>query len=91
MITLTARCLYCNHEGVLDILGAPFEVPDSRIFKQIGHNPFSGHMHYQCPACEIVHLVDPMEIPGECFVSDSGTRPRRRHVPAAVHSGVVYQ
>jgi hypothetical protein len=34
-------------------------VPKDRLFKHFGHNPYSGDLHYQCPACEIMLPVDP--------------------------------
>ena len=61
MFSLRFRCIYCGFKGVLEMPGASDGLPVSRIFKYLGDNPYSGHMHYQCPSCEIVMLVDPAD------------------------------
>jgi len=50
---------------MLDIHRESDVVQRDIIFKHLGHNPFSGDLHYQCPRCEIVLLVDPMTALGE--------------------------
>jgi hypothetical protein len=70
MFTLNTRCIHCEFEGVLEILGSPYELPGSRIFRYQGHNPSTGYIHYQCPACDIILLVNPADILGESFVID---------------------
>lgn len=57
-MTKAITCLYCGVEGVI----GPRDLHDDKslnIFKHLGHNHVSGHLHYQCPVCEIVLLVDP--------------------------------
>lgn len=59
MLTREIVCLYCGRNGKIEVPGRD-EGPDpSPLFRFLGHNPFSGHMHYRCPACGIVLLVEP--------------------------------
>ena len=58
-------CLNCGHVGMLDVHFINDVVPKDRLFKHFGHNPYSGDLHYQCPACEVALLVDPMAVLGE--------------------------
>lgn len=58
-------CLYCGYTGKLDIHYVNDVVPKELHFRYLGHNPYSGDLHYQCPGCEIVFLVDPMTALGE--------------------------
>jgi hypothetical protein len=62
MISSEIQCTYCGLQGRTE--GYVPESDDSEvpIFKYRGHNPFSGHLHYQCPSCSIVELVLPMDI-----------------------------
>ncbi|MEW6332925.1 MAG: hypothetical protein AB1558_01500 [Thermodesulfobacteriota bacterium] len=55
-------CLYCGHRAAPEIRGAKDSMAPYGSFKQVGHNPYSGDLHYQCPACEIVLLVDPIAV-----------------------------
>ncbi len=64
MLAKTLICINCGHEGEIEVPGSSSDVPPSKIFRHLGHNPFSGHMHYQCPACDIVLLIDPLSILG---------------------------
>lgn len=51
-------CINCGVEGVLKMHG--LENSDAlKVFKRVGRNHFSGHLHYKCPVCEMVLLVDP--------------------------------
>ncbi len=68
-ITRDITCLKCGHNGVMDIHDYEDDVADGRLFLSLGHNPFSGDLHYQCPACDIVLLVDPMLALGEKPIS----------------------
>ncbi len=61
-MTRTMICQRCGIEGEIEVPGINSVNQSIRLFRHVGHNPFSGHLHYQCPACEIVHLVDPMTI-----------------------------
>lgn len=33
-------------------------------FCHLGHDPYTGYMHYQCPYCHVLLLVDPMKMLG---------------------------
>lgn len=52
-------CIYCGVKGILKMHGSDND-KSLKIFKQVGRNHFSGQLHYQCPACKIVLLVDPV-------------------------------
>lgn len=54
-------CIYCGVEGILKMPGLENN-GSLKIFKQVGRNHVSGQLHYQCPACKIVLLVDPVLI-----------------------------
>ncbi len=62
MPTRAIQCLYCGTEGEREVRGLNRGIAPARLFRHRGHNPFSGHMHYQCPACKIILLVDPMAV-----------------------------
>lgn len=62
MMTRTIVCQRCGIEGEIEVPGLNGDTPSSPIFTHVGHNPYSGHLHYQCPVCEIVLLVDPMAV-----------------------------
>lgn len=62
MMTKTIVCQHCGIKGEIELPGMNGDTPSSPIFRHLGHNPFSGHLHYQCPVCEIVLLVDPLTV-----------------------------
>ena len=70
MFRIDTRCMNCDFEGIIEIQGVTYDTPASRIFKHRGHNPFSGHMRYQCPACEGIFLADPMDVLHDGFITD---------------------
>lgn len=70
MSTRNIVCLNCGFAGMLDIHYAKDDVPKECLFQWLGHNPYSGDLHYRCPACEIVLLIDPMTVVGEKFLKD---------------------
>jgi len=51
-------CINCGVEGVLKVHGLD-ENASPKVFKRVGRNHVSGHLHYQCPVCKIVLLVAP--------------------------------
>ncbi len=55
-------CMNCGTNGEIEISGTQGDNLRANIFRYLGHNPLSGHMHYQCPACSIVLLVEPQNI-----------------------------
>ncbi len=73
-ITRDITCLNCGRNGLMDIHNETDGVAEGRLFRHLGHNPFSGDLHYQCPACGIVLLVDPLLALGETPVKG---RPRQ--------------
>jgi hypothetical protein len=84
MPTRAIVCMHCGTEGEIEVSGVNSDVPPAKIFRHLGHNPFSGHMHFRCPACEIVLLVDPADVlsdnraPLHSLRSSPGTRGRGR-------------
>lgn len=62
MKAMTIVCQRCGIEGEIEFQNINRNKQLSRIFKHVGHNPYSGDLHYQCPTCEIVLLVDPMTV-----------------------------
>ena len=65
MITRDITCLYCGQCGLMDIHDEKDDESNGRLFLHLGHDVFSGDLHYQCPACGIILLVDPMLALGE--------------------------
>ena len=66
MPTRNITCLNCGCAGMLDVHHhANDVVPNNQLFKHVGHNPYSCDLHYQCPACKIVLLVDPIAALGK--------------------------
>jgi len=54
-------CIYCGVEGTLNVHGLDND-GSLKIFKRVGRNHFSGQLHYQCPDCKMILLVDPVLI-----------------------------
>ena len=77
MTTRRMTCLGCGIEGELEA-HALNDVEPSRLFRNLGYNPFSGHLHYQCPVCKIVFLVDPSNVPEEVVISSFALRRRKK-------------
>ncbi len=65
MPTRNIACLNCGCAGMLDARYENDVAQGDRTFKHLGHNPYSGDLHYQCPACKVILLVDPMAALGE--------------------------
>lgn len=74
MPTRVIVCANCGLRGEIEVQGLN-GVPVSLMFRHLGHNPYSGHMHYQCPSCEVVLLVDPMDVLGKGVISGLPGRP----------------
>lgn len=53
-------CVYCGIEGILNVHGLDNN-KSLKIFKRVSRNHVSGQLHYQCPACKIVLLIDPVQ------------------------------
>jgi len=69
MATKEIVCAYCGTCGEIDVWGMNTGLSSSVMFQYMGHNPFSGHMHFQCPSCQIVSLVSPLSILGSGVVT----------------------
>lgn len=77
-------CRRCGIQGQIEGSGLNRDAPLPNVFKHMGHNPYSGDLHYQCPACGMVLLVDPVAIldsltsghPGEA-AGETGRRQRQ--------------
>ena len=54
-------CINCGIDGVIKARDSQDD-RSLKVFRRLGRNPVSGHLHYQCPACEMVLLVDPQLI-----------------------------
>jgi hypothetical protein len=61
MMSSDIQCVYCGLIGKIEG-STSSDGLEVNVFKHLGHNPFSGHLHYQCPSCSIVQLVLPMDI-----------------------------
>jgi hypothetical protein len=62
MLSSDIQCAYCGLKGKIEGSLSESDGLEVNVFKHLGHNPFSGHLHYQCPSCSIVQLVLPMDI-----------------------------
>lgn len=71
-------CAYCGKVGDIAVKGLNDHGPSASLFKRVGRNHYSGHLHYRCPACGIVHLVEPQVVLGP-----PGSRHRRKDAGAA--------
>jgi hypothetical protein len=62
MASRDIQCAYCGLKGEIR---EGYREPDDHpmtTFKYLGHNPFSGHLHYQCPGCSMILFVPPMDV-----------------------------
>jgi hypothetical protein len=62
MMSSDIQCAYCGLKGKIEGYASESDDREVSVFKHLGHNPFSGHLHYQCPSCLIIQLVLPMDI-----------------------------
>ena len=62
MATREIICVNCGNAGEIELNGQRRSDGATRSFRHLGYNPFSGHIHCQCPACEIVLLVEPTSV-----------------------------
>ena len=69
MPTRNITCLNCGHTGMLDVHCETESVKRDNLFQHLGHNPYSGDLHYRCPSCEAVLIVDPIATLGERSVN----------------------
>jgi hypothetical protein len=83
MPTRAISCAFCGIQGKIEIWGIDNDEKDD-IFKYMGHNPLSGHMHFQCPRCKIVSLINPMSVLGNdvicADINSTGSKEERKKV-----------
>jgi hypothetical protein len=91
MISGDIQCAYCGLKGKIEGFASGSDDREANIFKHRGHNPISGHLHYQCPACSIVLLVLPMDILEGRFVNGFSGLPVTGDSVRAMVSGAVYK
>ena len=65
MPTRNVTCQNCGCAGMLGVHQQSDFALKNHLFKHLGHNPYSGDLHYQCPACKIMLLVDPIAALGK--------------------------
>lgn len=87
MFTRDIKCTYCGVSGKIEIPGFDDFPDDTNVFKHVGHNPYSCHLHYECPECHIVLLVDPIEPLGREKYVDSPSEVCGRSVCQEYASG----
>ena len=58
------ECLVCGDKGHIEIRGLTDKLPEFELFRQLGHNAFTGYMHFRCPRCNALLQVDPVEVLG---------------------------
>jgi len=59
MTTKEIQCDYCGLKGRIDTF---HDDREDSLFKHRGHDPFLGHLYYECPSCARVLIVHPMDI-----------------------------
>ena len=68
MPTRDIVCLNCGFTGLLDIHCDNDITLKHRLFSHLGHDPYSGALHYRCPGCDVILLVDPTAALGEEYL-----------------------
>ena len=68
-MTRVINCLNCGRCGEIEVRGLTDKTPKLCLFRYLGHNPLSGDMHFSCPACDLVLLVDPLAVLGDDAIS----------------------
>lgn len=92
MITGDMQCAYCGLTGKIDGYRAGSEGSATAVFAYRGHNPVSGHIHYQCPSCSIVQLIAPMDIlEGKMASGLSGLAPSRIDSFGRIAAGALHR
>jgi len=62
MATREIRCAHCGILGKIEIWGLNEGIPLPSLFRYLGHEPLSGHMHFQCPVCRKVCVASPLSV-----------------------------
>jgi len=64
-ITKDITCRHCGHSGQMGIQDEREDRSGGCLFRYLGHDIFPGNLHYECPACGISLLVNPLLALGE--------------------------
>lgn len=62
MLAANMICIVCGCRGSIDEQEVSIEPSRQDGFKYLGHDAFTGAMHYQCPECNSYLNVDPMDM-----------------------------
>jgi len=54
------ECKSCGYLGIAEIYGRPDTLVDG-AFRNLGHNPYTGDLRFQCPSCHTELIISPME------------------------------
>lgn len=73
LTAITITCLRCGIPGQIEGMGRNGDPEKAQVFRYRGHNPFSGDIHYQCPACGTILPVDPATVLDSLTSGHSGT------------------
>jgi hypothetical protein len=94
MPTRDISCAYCGMRGKIEIWGINDDIRQSEVFKYKGHNPLSGHMHFQCPRCNIVSLINPLSVLGSDMIladiNPTGDKEERKSVFFHIYKLMTY-
>ena len=55
------QCCACSNTGYIEVHGLMEMLPESMIFRHLGHTGATGHLYFLCPYCGDVLQVDPIE------------------------------
>ncbi|MEN6374401.1 MAG: hypothetical protein ABFD75_06410 [Smithella sp.] len=78
-------CINCGVEGVLNVPGLEND-GSLKVFKRVGRNHVSGHLHYLCPVCNVVLLVDPVLIRKSDHIFRKKEKKYQRMVPSSANN-----
>lgn len=89
MVTRNIKCGACGFEGKVEAHDTVNVVPESQIFKNLGKDPSTGFLHFNCPSCNKDLSADPLKVittkqivgyPESYIPPGIANRPKR-HVP----------
>jgi hypothetical protein len=60
-------CEACGGKGIAGNLYVDHRI-DKHVFRHLGHDLYTGEMHYTCLYCDAVLAVDPMEMLRNFFI-----------------------
>ena len=62
MLASNMICMACGRHGSIGVQEECIENFKLDSFHYLGHNSYTGAMHYQCPECDSYLNVDPMDM-----------------------------